>query len=143
MHVVVLVVAAGCGASDKSQPPAGRVWALDEVVAWERRFDLEEQADALIVLPAVAIDPLGGFLVADQREAQVRRYSSDGRLLWFTGRRGGGPGEFYVPSAAARLPSGQIVAIDRNGRLTTFDSAGSRVLGTAETRITAGRERGE
>jgi hypothetical protein len=140
LRTIAIGAVAACGASDEPAAEPGRTWALDEVLSWERRFDLEERPEALVVLPAVSIDPLGGFLVADQREAQVRRYSPDGRLLWFTGKRGGGPGEFYVPSAAARLPSGKIVTIDRNGRITTFDSAGSRVVGTADTRITAGTD---
>jgi hypothetical protein len=106
---------------------------LDDVVQWTGEIRLQETRAALAVLPIVSIDPRGGFLVADPREFQVRRYAADGTLLWHAGRNGGGPGEFTAPAAAVRLASGAVLVADRGGRLTTFDSAGARLLSTAET----------
>lgn len=113
----------------------GRGIALAGKLAVERGFDLIETPQALAVTPMVSVDPKGGFLVADLREAQIRRYGAGGELLWYTGRKGRGPGEFTAPAAAVRLPRGDVVAVDRQGRLTTYDSAGKSVLGTDETEL--------
>lgn len=97
-----------------------------------RPISLEENPDVINVFPVVAFDFKGGFLVADEREAQIRRYSPHGRLLWHAGGRGGGPGEFDALKGAARLRSGEVVAADMNGRITRFDSAGTRVVRTSQ-----------
>jgi hypothetical protein len=131
---------AACGGPGADPVPNPSSAALDDVVTWVTSLDVEEPPEALLVLPVVALDHRGGFIVADKREAQVRRYDAEGRLLWSTGRKGGGPGEFYVPSHAIRLPTGEIVVIDRNGRLTTFDSTGASVLHTVSTGIAAGHD---
>ena len=98
-------------------------------------FELVETPQALVVTPMVTIDRKGGFLVADIREAQIRRYGEGGDLLWSTGRKGRGPGEFVAPGAAVRLGGGEVVAVDRTGRLTRYDSAGASVLRTDETEL--------
>jgi hypothetical protein len=95
-----------------------------------------EENDAVVnVNPSLVPDPWGGFLVVDVSESQIRRYSEDGGLLWHAGRRGQGPGEFTAPVGVGRLPAGRVVAAERNGRLTFFDSTGSTVDRTVETRI--------
>jgi hypothetical protein len=100
-----------------------------------RTLEVEENDDVVNVTPTLRIDARGGFLVADHRESQIRRYSPEGKLLWFAGRRGQGPGEFYSVVTVIRLASGAIVAVDRNGRLTFWDAEGQRVTRTAETRL--------
>ncbi|HEU0077556.1 MAG TPA: hypothetical protein VFQ76_07910, partial [Longimicrobiaceae bacterium] len=85
--------------------------------------------------PLVTLDWQGGFLVADEREAQVRSYSPEGRLLWYAGARGRGPGEFEAAKVLTRLRSGQVLAGDINGRLTVFDSAGKGVVRTVQAPI--------
>jgi hypothetical protein len=100
-----------------------------------RTFDVEENDDVVNVTPSLRLDGRGGFLVADARESQIRRYSPEGKLLWFAGRKGQGPGEFYGVVTAARLTSGEILAVDRNGRLTFFDAEAQRVTRTTETHL--------
>jgi hypothetical protein len=100
-----------------------------------RTFDVEENDDVVNVTPRLRVDPRGGFLVFDGSESQIRRYSPDGKLAWFAGRRGDGPGEFRSVTAVARLASGDIVAADRSGRLTFFDENARQVLRTSETRL--------
>jgi hypothetical protein len=102
-----------------------------------RTLDVEENDQVVNVTPRLRLDGRGGFLVSDAAESQIRRYSPEGKLLWFAGRRGQGPGEFYGVVSGARLASGEILAVDRNGRLTFFDAEGQRVLRTAETRLMA------
>lgn len=106
---------------------------MDQVVSWVDSLQLSETPEALLVTPVVKFDPHGGFLVTDLREAQIRRYGPQGALLWHTGRKGSGPGEFTAPPAVVRLASGEVAGVDRSGRLTVFDSAGRTVLRTAET----------
>lgn len=132
--LAIILYAGACGRSpdaDRSAPPD----AIGGVVRWTERVGLEENPDALVVTPFVNADSRGGFLVADQQEAQIRRYGSDGRLLWRQGRKGAGPGEYSGPTGAVRLSSGEVLAVDQTGRLTRYDSAGGVVLGTTETEI--------
>lgn len=108
---------------------------FDSVFVIEERVVLEESPAVVNVGIRVVPDPDGGYLIADERESQVRRYADDGTLLWYAGRRGQGPGELQAAVAVARLPSGEVVAGDRSGRLTFFDSSGERVLATVPTGI--------
>lgn len=106
---------------------------FEDVVHVVRDVDLQEAKGVINVSPRVTPDPRGGFLVADSQEGQIRLYSSSGALLRHFGRVGRGPGEFRHVTAAARLPSGDIVAADMAGVLTIFDELGSRVLRTSRT----------
>lgn len=130
--VAALAVCGGCG-SDAAGELASA--SLDSVFEWTSRVALQENRMALSVLPMVEVDPHGGFLVADYRESQVRRYAADGRLLWNAGRNGGGPGEFASPAGAVRLGSGEVFVADQRGRLTLFDSTAAHVRGTWETKL--------
>jgi hypothetical protein len=94
---------------------------------------LRESSEVINVSPEVVADPRGGYLVSDDREAQVRRYAPDGTLLWHAGRRGGGPGEFAAPTAVVRLRSGEVAVFDRMGKVAVFDSAGAAVVRTFRT----------
>jgi len=100
-----------------------------------RKFQLMENPEVVNVAPEAFRDGAGGFLVSDEREAQIRRYADDGALLWHAGRRGQGPGEFDAPTAVVRLRTGEVAAFDRGGRLTVFDGDTRRVLRTVETRL--------
>ncbi len=122
------VALAGCGPSD-SRPSD----ELSDVVRWTSVIDLEENDDVINVTPTVTLDPAGGFLVADEREGQLRRYAADGRLLWHAGRKGSGPGEFRSLGRALRLSSGEILALEWNGRATVYDPTGGEVLRTFTT----------
>jgi WD40 repeat protein len=104
--------------------------AVGDVIEWQDSIRLEETPDVINVSPHVNLDPLGGFIVADRREAQVRFYSPSGSLAGHVGRRGKGPGEFERPVAAVRLTSNEILAADMSGRITLFDSSGRNVVRT-------------
>jgi hypothetical protein len=124
----VLAVAA-CGGPAENARSA----TLEEVAVLEPSFQLQENDEVVNVVPLVSVDPRGGFLVADSREAQVRRYGPRGELLWNAGRRGSGPGEFRQPQAAVRMKDGSVAAVDMGGRITIFDSVGSRVVRTVRS----------
>lgn len=132
--LAVCAAALACdGTPDDAPPPAA---AAGPGVSWLREIDIQENPSSLSVLPLVSLDPAGGFLVTDTREAQVRRYGSEGQLLWSAGRRGEGPGEYRTPSTVARLPDGRVLVGDRSGRITYLDSAGGLVR-TARTPLAA------
>lgn len=97
-------------------------------IRWTDSVRLEEPSGVLNVAPVVSADPLGGALVADVREFQVRRYDDRGKLLLRFGKRGGGPGEFSAPPLATlRLTGGNILVADANGVVHIFDSTGRYV----------------
>lgn len=104
-----------------------------DVVRIVREVDLQEPRGVINVSLRVTPDPFGGFLVTDSQEGQIRQYSPNGVLLNHFGRLGPGPGEFRHIAAAARLPSGNIIAADMEGVLTLFNESGSRVLRISRT----------
>lgn len=90
---------------------------------------LEESDSVLTVAPTVVPDPLGGFIVADARDAQVRLYDESGRLKKLVARPGSGPGEVRAPTAVVRRADGHILVADvMAGAILEFDSAGSNEL---------------
>ncbi len=125
----IAVGGSGCSSAvpGSGQPPLS---AVEEVIEWGRSVELEETADVINVSPHVNVDPRGGYIVADRREAQVRLYTPSGSLAARFGRRGHGPGEFERVVAAVRLASNEILAADMSGRVTFFDSTGSNALRT-------------
>lgn len=129
-------MAFGCTAPDArpggERPPASDFAGVFDLV---REIHLEETSQVVNVAIRVHADPVRGFLVADEREAQVRWYREHGALLWWGGRRGQGPGEFEAAIEAVPLPSGGVVVGDRSGRLTVFDPPGTEPVRTMETQM--------
>jgi hypothetical protein len=133
-----LVLLGGSGCDRGSRPPEAASVSTPATGASLRQvssIDVEENDDVVNVIPQLRRDPRGGYLVADRSEEQIRRYSPEGKLLWFAGRRGAGPGEFTSLVSVTRMPSGEILAVTRSGRLTFFDAEGQRVVRTAETEM--------
>ena len=97
---------------------------IDEVVEWLDPLVLEEIDAALNARPRLAIDPIGGFIVTDGQESQVRVYGPQGQLLTYFGREGEGPGEFRNLRIAIRLPDGRFCALDRDGRVSLWSPQG-------------------
>lgn len=101
---------------------------LEQALRWETDpIHLQENADVINVTPEVSLDRDGAFLVADEREGQVRRYDREGRLLWHVGRKGSGPGEFRTLSRVLRLPSGRVLATEWSNAVAVYDSTGARL----------------
>lgn len=100
---------------------------LAEYVRWSGKVPVQETAEAMIVRPIVTEDPVGGLLVADSRESQVRRLSFAGSLLGFFGRPGDGPREFRSLTGAVRLRNGDLLTTEISGRVTLLDGEGSTV----------------
>lgn len=102
---------------------------------WVDSLKLEETSEAINVTPLVHPDPLGGYLIADFSEAQIRRYSGRGELLWHVGRRGKGPLEFQAPQVAVRLASDDVFVADAPRRLILLSSDGTSLVATFQTVI--------
>lgn len=136
LAAVLLASLAACSGGDRTESRAPSV-SFGEVFRVEDQFTLEETESVVNVVIRVSPDPQGGYLVADERESQIRRYGSDGRLLWHLGRQGAGPGEFRGAVGAVRLSPGEVAAADRTGRLQLFDDSGGRaeLLRTVDTGV--------
>lgn len=130
--VVAMGAAAWIGLGGRRAPasPSAAVAPTDlaAFLAWGVPVELEENDRVINVTPRVTLDPRGGFLVADGREAQVRRYAADGDLQRVIGRKGSGPGEFRQLSSVHRLPDGRIVAAEMGGKVSVFDEHGVKLL---------------
>lgn len=73
---------------------AGDGWQVDTIPSWDvgslaggaaYEFDVVEDAMRL---------PDGAVVVADFGSRQVRKFGSDGQVVWVSGRQGDGPGEY-------------------------------------------------
>jgi len=109
--------------------------SFDQHIRRERDIQLAESPSVLSVNPRVEVDRLGGFLVADASEAQVRRYGPGGNLLWAFGRKGRGPGEFLRLSTALRTRGDSILAAEISGRISIIDPAGSGLVRLRQTEL--------
>lgn len=118
-----LAVADGVGRTRESRlVDQDAFFSAFEVV---RKLVLEENDEAITVLPVVSSGGPGVLLLAEPREGQVNVYDTDGRLQRVLGRRGEGPGEFTAPMAARRTRDGSVVVADLMlSRLTFFPPAG-------------------
>jgi hypothetical protein len=97
---------------------------IQEVFRWLDTITLEESDSVFTVNPTVKFDSGGGFLIADLRETQIRRYAADGRLLDYWGDEGPGPWEFVALAGATRSGN-RIYAADRNGKMLVFRPDGT------------------
>lgn len=136
--VTLSVVLSACGGADaaaREDPPVAGTGGIDSAVRWEREIRLEENDQTINVIVRAALDPRGGFLIADEQEGHVRRYDSNGRLLAQFARKGSGPGEFRNLLRAMRLPDGTIAAFDIFHTAAVFDSTGERLVRTIRTPV--------
>jgi len=114
-------------------PPRPGVVAFEDAIRVVDTISLEERPNVLSVRPELSLDFEGRLIVADVQEAQARVYDSEGGLLWYGGRKGGGPGEFDNLRLARRLPDGSLLCADWNARLTIFDTVEDTLIGTTRT----------
>ncbi len=128
-------LASGCSRDRAAAGTGTAIVPLDSALEWQRELTLEENDSTINVVVRAALDPHGGFLIADEREGFVRRYGPEGRLLAQFGGKGNGPAEFPNVLSAVRLPNGSIAAFDIEYRVAVFDSTGGRVLQTYRTPI--------
>jgi len=74
--------------------------------------------------PQVAVDDDLNIYTLDSKARLLRKYDSQGKLLWQTGREGQGPGEFMAPSAIALSDKGGIHVLDQYIAIQEFDTDG-------------------
>ena len=102
---------------------------------------LEENAEVINVYPNVTVEDDGSFLIADAREARLRKYGPSGDLVYQVGRRGEGPGEFGLPLAVSRIPdTGHLQVLEISGSLLEFDSSGTQYIRTTGPTLTPAYE---
>lgn len=124
--LIAVSLAMVCGACTGAAAETGSSsHGLQEVFRWGDTITLEEPAGVITVRPTVKFDSGGGFLVADLREAEIRRYTADGRLLTRWGSEGPGPWEFEALAGAVRNGN-RIYAADRGGKILVFKPDGGR-----------------
>jgi len=108
-------------------PAGAEAQRLDDVIEWMPDLVLEETDQTYIAHLSIRADPMGGWIAWDTQLNEVRLYASDGRLRASFGREGGGPGEFQGITSVVRLEDGRLVTLDRRGRFSIWDAAGSEV----------------
>lgn len=123
----IALTCASLVACSPSEPRDG-----SQLLTWIDTIDVEENSSVVNVTPRIAPDPeTGGFLVADQRESQVRVYNRRGRLISHFGSLGQGPGEFQMVTALRRLRDGTLIAAEWNGRISIIREDGSSSVTTS------------
>lgn len=119
----------GGGARQQLEGENGRA-ALTSNFTLGDTIALEENDEVINVWPQVSVDGAGNFLVADQKESQVRVYGSSGKLVRHFGRKGNGPDEFNSTVRALPLPSGGVLVVDARGKVAVVRSGEARVSET-------------
>lgn len=125
-----ILLGAALGCSDSGSRPLPELIAFDSLVQAVDELLLAENDSVINVAIVVTVDPAGGFLVTDAREAQIRSYSPTGELRGAFGRKGDGPAEFTRPVAAFRLTTGGVVVLDRALKAVIFSDDGQSVVKT-------------
>lgn len=125
----LLLVAATCTREGGTVQEADIPMLPTSVFEPVKTIALEESDEVVNVSPEVSVQQDGSFLTADGREARIRIYDPDGRLLTQFGRKGEGPGELGLPLEATRRSDGSILVADFSRGLLHFDSSGTRFLG--------------
>ena len=79
---------------------------------------------------AVLVAPNGNIFVADGHgptsNAQIVKFSADGKFIKAWGKHGKGPGEFEFPHSLAMASTGRMFVADRgNNRIQIFDQDGT------------------
>lgn len=91
-------------------------------MAWSLGGDLQ---DTLLLGPARLAADSAGVYVTDPVAGRVLRAAPDGRVLWSSGHKGGGPGEFRSLRSIALDASGRPWLLDRrSARITVLDTTG-------------------
>jgi len=125
VRAFLLLSALACEHPSEDPQPAHAL-AFSDAIQITDTLSLEENSEVVNVNIDVATDNDSGFVVADRAEGQVRMYDRTGRLSWFGGGRGAGPGEFSNLVLARRMPDGSLLCADRNARFTVFDTTEGR-----------------
>ncbi len=105
----------------------GSFSSVDSVIDSTATLVLDE-SEAPIVGPYVSMDPLGGFLLADAGEREIRRCTVDGQLLWRTGQSSGLASAFSLPGQIVRRPDGTLLVLDAFGRISVWGADGRHHL---------------
>jgi DNA-binding beta-propeller fold protein YncE len=78
---------------------------------------------------AVAIDKEGNYLVCDQMNARIQRFTPEGKFLSMFGERGDSKGEFALPKAVAVDSEGHVYVTDgKNHKVGIYDVNGQFLL---------------
>ena len=132
--VLLSCVIAACDPRESVSPretpslPEAAFRVVDEVT-------LDESPDVINVTPDITVEEDGSFLIADGREARIRKYGPSGELIYQIGRRGDGPGEFGMPlEVERRSDNDNLQVLDISKGLIEFDPTGERHIVT--TRLT-------
>lgn len=79
----------------------------------------------LVSIVAATVGPGGNVYVLDYMSCAVFAFSPAGRMLWKVGRKGGGPGEYQLPSRITATPAGALLVFDLGtGDVTTLSRDG-------------------
>ncbi len=136
LAVAIATSVSGCGS--RGAPDAlGATLHISTFCSEHRRIALQENADVVTVTPLMTVLTNDNIVIADAKEAQVRTYDPDGRLLSHMGRPGRGPGEFFNPRSIAGAvghPDYVLVA-DLSGTLSWMDTDGDSAVAVQQTPI--------
>jgi hypothetical protein len=144
LSVLMLLLAAVFGACGSESGGGVEVETIDGVehvhnparplepqirVSFERDLVIEaedEKGEILFYRPSgILVDSEDYMYVSDYRDGVIRVFDPEGNPVRTIGRKGQGPGENQVISAAALLPGGRLLVLDhRSRRSSLFDTAG-------------------
>jgi len=78
----------------------------------------------------IAVDTAGNIYVLDNKESNVKKFSSNGKFLKSIGKKGQGPGEMQQPSSCSISPRNEILINDiaaKDYYLYIYDMNGTNI----------------
>lgn len=106
--------------------PANAQRATDNFPLRIDRVEIVGRDAALMSTISARVGTDGRVYVADHAAAQVVAFGPEGRLLWRSGRKGRGPGEFEMPYRVAATADGGVLVLDRTTSEVTALGADGR-----------------
>lgn len=129
----LLLILASCGHPQRVSSTLDD-FSLNRFCRAQRAVQLQETKNVVNVTPVFDASDPGRLIVADSREAQVRLYNRDGKLVSYVGRHGEGPSEFRYLAGATHIPGrpDSALAVEPFGRLHWIDWRRGAVVKTQQ-----------
>lgn len=124
--ISLMLLFTGCSAA---RPEADNTRAIDIFPSLEIGAQEAEPDKLFGRIRAFTADSQGFTYIVDDYTSEIRRFDADGQLVWKSGRKGEGPGEFDRITYLG-VGFGRIYAVDRGkiNRITVLDAADGKVL---------------
>ena len=141
--ILMLLILSSCGKNEESQtlnyeiktisgvktfvndnkPSIDKI-DMDIVEKYVINGDTEDSLTSFqIQQPIIDMDINGNIYITDMKSASIKKFDSSGKFLAQLGKKGTGPGEFFMPSSTISL-NDTVYGFDATLKINKYDSSG-------------------